>query len=87
MTAYLLNDQTRELRNPAEPEWDFKFHHGDYRVIDEANPEASVAYEEDFIRKLCDKTGFSIERIVYGSWSGRAEPRTSQDVLVLKRVD
>ena len=60
--------------------------HGRYRghlVTDERIPEASIAYRETAVRRYFDESGFDVmEPFHYGSWSGRKEFLSWQDIVV-----
>jgi hypothetical protein len=49
-----------------------------------AEPEWGVYYLEEFVRSSYDRNGFAIERIWYGSESGRegANPDSRQDLVI-----
>jgi SAM-dependent methyltransferase len=41
------------------------------RVKEPSRPEAWIALDEEFVREAHDEAGLGIERVRYGSWSGR----------------
>jgi hypothetical protein len=45
-------------------------------------PERAIAYDETLIRSFYKKVGLSIVRLDYGSWCGRAEHLSSQDLIL-----
>jgi SAM-dependent methyltransferase len=53
------------------------------RIADLNSPEAAVAYDEQHIRQLYDRFGFSVCDVAYGYWCGRKDLRNLlQDVVV-----
>jgi len=62
---------------------------GRYRgnlVTDERIPEASIAYPEADVRRYLDESGLDVvEPFHYGSWSGRKEFLSWQDVVVVRK--
>jgi hypothetical protein len=51
------------------------------KVRDLAHPEAAVGYDEDFMLQLYRELGMET-RVLYGSWCGRAEFVSYQDVIL-----
>jgi SAM-dependent methyltransferase len=88
VTAYLLNEESSafvEGRSADQP-GSFPHNRGDHRVRFEDVPEHAVALAEDFVRRVFAEHGLSIrEPILYGSWCGRAEFLSRQDVVVAVR--
>jgi hypothetical protein len=75
-TMFLLNteslaalDAPDSRQGPTHP-----FGRGIARVKDPENPEAWIAFDEGFMRRLHRRAGLRIEEPVrYGKWSGREE--------------
>ena len=83
-TYFLLDEGTRERLRKMNS----RFHHpyAAGLVIDPNMPEASIAHEEKTIRALYAESGLSIrEPFHYGSWSGRDEFLSSQDIIVAEK--
>lgn len=58
------------------------------RCQDAKNPEAAIAYHEDFLRGLLRDTGLaSAGPFLYGEWDGRKDGFSYQDVVLLKKAD
>ena len=51
-------------------------------VVDEQVPERAVAFREEDVRDIHDRHGLPIEAVHYGSWCGRAEHASFQDITV-----
>jgi SAM-dependent methyltransferase len=80
---FLLNEEQRRLGQLNR----IVFHPGPdgaaYAVPDV--PEAIVAYEEKDILAMAEHAGLTLERpVIYGSWSGRRDGLSHQDLLVLQ---
>jgi ubiquinone/menaquinone biosynthesis C-methylase UbiE len=81
---FLLNSETLALLKIKGSK--FKHPYGPSLVIDPKLPEASIAHEEKTIRGLYQKFNLGIlEPIHYGSWSGREEFLSSQDIIVAEK--
>jgi hypothetical protein len=55
-------------------------------VKDIALPEDAIAYDIEFISTYIKNVGLIIENIYYGSWSGRKEYLTAQDILIMRKI-
>jgi SAM-dependent methyltransferase len=83
MTLFLLNDESTVLIDNLKGEYNFEYRGEGYRTISKHTPETAVAYPEPFIRSLCEKYGFKVrEPIRYGSWCGRVNYVTFQDLVI-----
>jgi SAM-dependent methyltransferase len=84
-TYFLLDEGTRERLGKTNSR--FRYPHGASLVIDPHMPEASIAHEEKAIRALHAASGLRVrEPLHYGSWSGRAEFLSSQDIIVAEKA-
>ena len=82
---FLLNSETQALLKVKGSR--FKHPYGPSLVIDPKMPEASIGHEEKTIRSLYQKFNLHIlEPSHYGSWSGRAEFLSSQDIIVAEKA-
>lgn len=86
ITYFLLNDDARRRMASGAARRVFPHQRGEYAVQDAADPEAAVAYEEEFIRALYDRNGLRVvDAIHYGSWRGREEALFAQDIIVAQK--
>ncbi len=61
----------------------FRFDLGGCHTVDRKNPESVVAYEEDVVRRLYGQSKLRIlEPIRYGSWTGRENLPSQQDIVL-----
>lgn len=83
ITYFLLNSESLKLFESGASTLDFKYKFDDFRTIDEKTPEAAIAFDEEFIRNLFDKYHLEInEPIHYGSWCGRPNYLSYQDIII-----
>lgn len=80
---FLLNPESKKLIEAKSTPMDFRYKRDGYRVVDESKPETAIAYDENLVRMLYKKRGLSvIEPIRYGSWSGRKDYLSFQDIVI-----
>jgi SAM-dependent methyltransferase len=83
ITYFVLNNDSRNQIDKNESEFSFKYKLEDYSIEDDAKPEYAVAYEEENVRNLYNRHGINIiDPIHYGSWSGRKDFLSFQDIIV-----
>lgn len=83
ITFFLLNDKSLEYISKRKSKWSLKYDYGIYRVEDDEMPERVVAYSEKYIEELLTKYNLSIHKpIQYGTWYGREDMTTLQDLVV-----
>lgn len=85
VTFFLLNETQQLLASRGQNDIDFKYGARPYRTRSEITPESAVAYDEVFLRQLITQCGLEIvEPIHYGTWSGRQDGLSYQDVALLR---
>ncbi|MCZ6853978.1 MAG: class I SAM-dependent methyltransferase [Gammaproteobacteria bacterium] len=83
ITFFLLNDESLALSQQGKSTQDFKHAVDGCRVVDRDVPEAAVSYLESDVRGFFESRRLSIdEPIRYGSWCGRPEHLSYQDIVV-----
>ena len=82
-TFFLLNDEQASLAKKGANDLEFNYGEGEWRYVHEHSPESAVAYDEDFVMQLVAKHGLKVEKRLYGSWPGRADGMSYQDILLL----
>lgn len=86
ITFFLLNETQRGLASQGRSDIDFKYGTGPYRMRSEAVPESAIAYDEAFLRRLAADCGLEIrEPVRYGTWSGRDDGLSYQDIVLVRR--
>lgn len=83
ITFFLLNQDSLSHIDKNQSRFDFKYNSGDCRINDNDIPEAAVSYDENFVLNLYEKYALKIvEPIHYGSWCGRKNFLSFQDIIV-----
>jgi len=83
LTFLLLNSNS--LESIYKKKNKIKFEHNDenFSLVYKDIPEHTIAYKENFIRSIYEKYGIIIkEPIKYGSWSGRGDFLSFQDLII-----
>jgi SAM-dependent methyltransferase len=87
MTFFLLNDESRRLRETERSRLKFPYpREGGVLVEDPDHPEGAVAYPEARVRTILREQGLEVQQILLGSWCGRERPISGQDVVIARRT-
>jgi SAM-dependent methyltransferase len=81
-TFFLLNDESRRLIASGATSLGFLDPEAHVAVVDVDVPEEAVAYDEGWVGERLAEHGLSIQATRYGSWSGREEATSFQDLIV-----
>jgi SAM-dependent methyltransferase len=83
ITMFLLNEESESLIEKKLSTQNFVYRLEGCVTADAKNPEASLAFEETYVRSLFVGLGLSIrEPIHYGAWCGRKEFLSYQDIVI-----
>jgi ubiquinone/menaquinone biosynthesis C-methylase UbiE len=83
ITFFLINPESLEYITSKVSLLDFRYECKDYRTTNKDNPETAVAFSEIIIRRLFELYSLNIiEPIHYGSWCGREEFLSYQDLVI-----
>jgi SAM-dependent methyltransferase len=86
-TFFLINEESRECLESGTSSQKFQ-RQDDYWTTDKKVPETAVAYNEDFIKNLYETNNLSIKIPVhFGSWCGRKDFLSYQDIIVAKKLE
>ena len=86
LTFFLLKEDSLALIAAGKSTQDFRHAVENWRTTNPRHPEWAMAYPEEFTRSLLSKYGWSIaEPIHYGSWCGRAQYLSYQDIIIATR--
>jgi len=86
ITYFLLNPDSLKLIEEQASSLSFKYELQGYRVQKEILPEEAIAYDEKIIRGLYRKYELNIsEPISYGSWCGRKNGLSYQDIVIASK--
>lgn len=84
-TWFLMNDESRAAVASGTSLLPFEGTGAGYWVMDPANPELAVAFEEQTVREWLDRHGLELEEPVrYGSWPSRTDFLSVQDMLIVR---
>jgi len=83
ITFFLINNESNRLMKNPGSSFNFKFHDDGYFCYKEADPEAAIAFEEEYVVRLFRSNGMTIDNSIhYGSWCGRDNYLSYQDIVV-----
>jgi SAM-dependent methyltransferase len=83
MTFFRLNPESRALLDQGRASLRLAHDRGSYRTLSERLPEAAIAHDEDSVRAWLTACRLRlIEPVRYGSWCGRADFTSYQDLMV-----
>lgn len=85
-TFFLLNDVSTSLVDAGRGTLQWPFDCGIYRATSRESPEHAIAYDEAVVTALYSRYGLALEPPVhYGSWSGRSDFVSYQDIVVARK--
>ena len=84
-TFFLLNEEQAALAKAGAATLPFDYGEGVWRYRYEHSPESAVAYDENFVMQLLEQQGLVVRETLYGSWSGRKDGLSYQDLLLIQR--
>lgn len=83
ITFFLLNDESIPLIRSGKSTIDFKYEYEECLTVNQKEPEAIIAYKEETATSLFETYGLKIiQPIHYGSWCGRTEFLSYQDMII-----
>ena len=88
ITLFLLNEESRTAISAGRSELDFRHEvPGGCLTSSPKDPEAAIAYDERTMFDLFERFGLKVGQPVhYGSWCGREEHLSFQDIVVATKV-
>jgi len=82
---FLLNDEQQALAAREANAFQFNFGDDRWRYVYEHSPESASAYDENYILELIHEHNLELrEPIRYGTWSGRKNGLSFQDLLQIQ---
>jgi hypothetical protein len=84
-TFFLLNEEQAALAQEGANTLPFDYGEGVWRYRYERSPESAVAYDENFVMQLLEQHGLALHESRYGSWSGRKDGLSYQDLLLIQK--
>ncbi|HEY2039269.1 MAG TPA: class I SAM-dependent methyltransferase [Edaphobacter sp.] len=85
ITMFLLNDESTSLIKRGKSSQNFIHELNGCFTANPEIPEGSLAFTEEYVRRLFDLNGLTIKNIHRGSWCGRERFLSYQDVIVATR--
>ena len=85
-TAFLLTADSRAAIERGEGEQLLRHPYGGGFVVDPKAPEGAIGYDEAEMRAWAAASGLTVTHIFPGSWCGRDNGLSYQDVLLLERA-
>ena len=83
ITFFLLNEDSLRVVESGEALHNFQYSMDGFRTTSQNNPEAAIAFDEQYVTHLYQTNGLSIEKpIRYGRWAGKHNRLTNQDVVI-----
>lgn len=82
ITYFLLNDVSLPMIEQGSSALDFRHVLDGYRTISLEDVEAAIAFDEAWVRDLYRRLGLSIKGVDYGSWCGRRDYLSYQDLVL-----
>ena len=86
VTFFLITPESQQLIKSGAADFEFVSAADGHYVADPENVEGAVAYSEGMVRELYEQHALQIaEPIRYGSWCGRKDGLSYQDILIATR--
>ena len=82
LTFLLLNSISLELIESKKSKITFEQNEDNFSLMYKKIPEHTIAYQEKYIRSIYEKYGMKLDPIKYGSWSGRSNFVSFQDIII-----
>lgn len=84
ISFFLLNSDSMAGITSSRSAFNFPHRFESHAIEDAHQPEAAVAYDESFVLQLYAEAGLEVTAVYPGSWSGREDHLSFQDLLVAK---
>lgn len=85
LNFYIFNEYSFELIKQDKTTIKFIPTSENFLIKNPENPEEVVAYKESFIKKIISDSGFIIDSLNYGSWSGQKNLESGQDFVIIHK--
>jgi len=82
ITYFLLNEESDRLIKAGSSTLNFEHLCDGYRTESLERPELAIAFDEKWVTDLYEKLGLTIQRVDHGSWCGRADYLSYQDLIL-----
>jgi SAM-dependent methyltransferase len=85
-TAFVLNDEAKRLVRAGQSTQALVHPYADAWITDPKVPSAAVGFDEAQLLEWIRERGFAVDGFYPGSWCGRSNGLSYQDILVLERA-
>ena len=82
ITWFLLNPESEALIGAGKSSLDFRYQLEGTRVTNLQVPEEAIAYPEEQVQSMYREAGFTVDAIHRGSWPGREQFVSYQDMVI-----
>jgi len=87
ITMFLLNEESKRFIEKGSSTQNFVYPLEGCVTTDPTNPEGSLAFEESYVRNMFGRCGLSVREPIHpGSWCGRPEFLSYQDVVIATKA-
>lgn len=84
ITCFLLNDESAALIGSDKCTLGLSHSSGDGKVADPGNPDYAIGFDEAVCKGWLEARGLSVVETLYGSWCGRSDHVSYQDILIVQ---
>ena len=84
ITCFLLNGESVSLIDRGKSKLDLSHPRGDGKVADPGNPDYAVGFDEGLFKDWLETRGLAVVETLYGSWCGRSDYVSYQDMLIVQ---
>jgi len=85
ISYFLLNEESRDLMKRGASTLTFGNASDGYATISPDIPEKAIALEESIVRSFYARVGLEISGLYYGSWCGRKNAMSYQDLILARK--
>lgn len=86
VTFFVLDELAKKAVADKKATANLVYAHDEHSYYSHKNvPEAEIGFTVEWIEAAAKKSGLEVDRILYGSWSGRQNPLSYQDILILRK--
>ena len=86
-TFFMLNQHARGAIDSGNTRRKFQYPCDGFFADDQSSPESAVAYEEDLVEAMLEKSGLTHVHTFHGQWANRRWALTGQDAVICLKED
>lgn len=86
-TFFLYNDENESHISNENNGFCFSYGREGYKLMSEKVPSANIAFKEDFLVEMIQKSRLKLENKIYGTWAGQSREglHDFQDILIFQK--